>query len=114
MARGEWQNYIHNAAEFVRVKEEDLDWKLYHILAVDPAKGEEELAAITCVSPDDIRSSLERLIATDLLEREKEGYKVLSIQEILLRCQAKYDRSCPFVIDDGILKMKSLPDTRDE
>lgn len=108
------KTFIHGAAECVRVREEDLDWKLYHILAADPSKGEEELAAIACVSSDTIRSSLERLVAAYLLERVETGYRVLTIQEMLLRCQAKYDKSCPFFLENGVLKMKSMPDTRDE
>ena len=108
------KTFIHDAAECVRVREEDLDWKLYHILAADPSKGEEELAAIACVSSDTIRSSLGRLVAAHLLERGDSGYRVLSIQEMLLRCQARYDKSCPFFLENGVLKMKPVPDTRNE
>lgn len=108
------KTFIHDAAECVRVKEQDLDWKLYHILAADPSKGEEELAAIACVSPDQIRSSMDRLVLANLLERSDAGYRVLSMQEMLLRCQARYDKSCPFFLENGVLKMKSMPDTSDE
>ena len=108
------QNYIHDAAECVRVKERDLDWKLYHILALDPSKDVEELAAVAGVSPDDIRSSLERLVAANLLEMTGDCHRALSIEEMLLRCQAKYDKNCPFIIENGIIKLKPLPGTRDE
>jgi hypothetical protein len=108
------QNYIQDAAECLRVKKEDLDWKLYHILAVDPSRDEEELAAVAGASPDEIRSSLDRLIGANLLERTDGYFRVLSIEEMLLRCQAKYDKNCPFVIDNGIIKLKPLPGTRDE
>lgn len=96
------------------MRKEDLDWKLYHILAADPSRDEEELAAVAGTSPDDIRSSLERLIGANLVERADGHYRVLSIDEMLLRCQAKYDKNCPFVIDNGIIKLKPLPGTRDE
>lgn len=100
--------------ECVRVREEDLDLKIYHILADDIPRGENEISEIASVSPEKAGSSLQRLIAINLVEKTEAGYKALSIHEILLRCQVKYDQSCPFIIENGVIKAKSPPGPRDE
>jgi len=89
------------------MKEEDLDWEVYHLIAADPTRDAGSLAAYLHCSPDDIRGSFGRLERALLIEREEGGrVHVLSVQEILLRCQARYSRDFPFVIEGGVIKAK--------
>jgi len=82
------------------MKEEDLDWEVYHLIVADPTRDVGFLAAYLHCSPDDIRGSFGRLERALLIEREEGGrVHILSVQEILLRCQARYSRDFPFVIE---------------
>lgn len=90
--------------------EQDLDWQVYHLLLEDPDQGKDSLAGKSGRSVDQIVSSLLRLEAACLIEQDGEKYRILSVQEILLRCQARYDRYSPFVIEGGIIRIKKDPD----
>lgn len=71
----------------------------------------ESLAQTTGCGIEEIASSLRRLEAACLIEHDGEGFRVPSIQETLLRCQARYDRDSPFVIEGGIIRLKKDPDS---
>jgi len=43
------------------MKEEDLDWEVYHLIAADLTRDAEFLAAYLHCSPDDIQESFRRL-----------------------------------------------------
>lgn len=92
------------------MKEEDLDWRVYHLLVYDPCQSPEALAAQAGCSSAEVSQSLRRLMESGLIEEESGGCRILSIQEMLLRCQARYDRSSPFVIEGGVLRMKKGPE----
>jgi hypothetical protein len=88
------------------VNKQDLDWKVYHLLLKDPDLDRDRLAGKIGCSRDEIVSSLSRLEAAFLIEQDGEGYRVLSVQEMLLRCQAKYDQNSPFVIEGRVIRIK--------
>jgi len=88
------------------VKPEDLDWMIYHLLLRNPDIGEEDLSFHSNASQDEIRASLQRLFSANLLERKDDGFRIVSIQEMILRCQAKYDKKCRFLIENGVIKVK--------
>jgi biotin operon repressor len=88
------------------VNEQDLDWQVYHLLIKDPDQDPDVITGKTGCSRDEIVSSLRRLEADGLIEQDGERYKVLSVQEILLRGQAKYDQNVPFVIEGGVIRIK--------
>jgi hypothetical protein len=92
------------------VNEQDLDWQVYHLLLKDPDQGMDGLAQMTRCGIEEIAASLKRLEAACLIEQDGEGFRVPSIQEIILRCQARYDRDSPFVIEGGIIRLKKDPD----
>lgn len=92
------------------MKEEDLDWAVYHYIAADPTRDPEKLAECLRCPVDDIQSSLERLERAFLIERGKEGkIRVLSVHEMLIRCQAKYRKDFPFVVEGGVIRVKGDP-----
>lgn len=96
------------------MKEEELDWQIYHILADDPGKEEHTLAALLEVSVEQVRDSFSRLEKALLIEHSQKGIRVLSIPEMLLRCQERYDERCPFTFESGIIRLKQGPESTDD
>jgi len=88
------------------VKDEDLDWIVYHILSNGGAKTEVSIVRETGFSAEDIRASLIRLKLNLLIECRDGNYDVISIPEMLFRCQCRYGQDIPVVIEDGVIKVK--------
>lgn len=88
------------------VKDEDLDWIIYHILSVRGAKTEESLVGETGLPTGDIRASLTRLELNLLIECRSGTYDILSIPEMLFRCQCRHGQDSPVIIEDGVIKVK--------
>jgi hypothetical protein len=88
------------------VKDEDLDWIVYHILSNGGAKTEVSIGPVTGFSAEDIRASLIRLKLNLLIECRDGNYEVISIPEMLFRCQCRYSTDIPVVIEDGVVKVK--------
>ncbi|NYT20633.1 MAG: MarR family transcriptional regulator [Methanomicrobiales archaeon] len=92
------------------MNEEDLDWLVYHHLLDDPCQGVETLAGKTGCSTTEIGESLRRLEKSMLISQDADGCRVLSVQEVLLQCQSRYDPHAPFTIEGGVIRMKKGPD----
>lgn len=92
------------------MKEEDLDWMVYHLLVHDPCLSLEALAAKAGCSSAEVTQSLRRLGESGLIEEGSGGYRILSVQEMLLRCQARYDQSSPVIIEGGVIRVKKGPE----
>lgn len=89
------------------MREEDLDWEVYHLIVADPARDAGSLAVHLGCSPAEIQASIQRLERASLIEQGDGGsFRVLSVQEMLIRCQARYCRDIPFVIEGGVIKLK--------
>jgi hypothetical protein len=88
------------------VKDEELDWIVYHILSNGGAKTEESIIRETGLPPGDISSSLSRLKLNLLIECRDGNYDILSIPEMLFRCQCRYGQDIPLVVEDGVIKVK--------
>jgi hypothetical protein len=87
------------------VKDEDLDWMVYHILS-NGKTTEESIVRETGFSPGDIKESLNRLKSNLLIDCKGDSYDILSIPEMLFRCQCRYEKDTPLVIDNGIIKVR--------
>lgn len=98
----------------VDMKEEELDWQIYHILAENPGMDERSLAGLLQVSPEAIHESFLRLQKSLLIEDSPGGARVLSIPEMILRCQAKYDTKCPFSFEGGVIRARSGQERKDD
>ncbi|MCU0632432.1 MAG: hypothetical protein MUC66_05615 [Methanolinea sp.] len=96
------------------MKEEELDWQVYHMLAGSPERDEQALVALLRCTPQELRESVVRLERAMLLERRPEGIRVLSINEMLLRCQARFDPRCPFSIVGGVIRPKYEREQKDD
>jgi hypothetical protein len=92
------------------VKEEDLDWRVYHLLVHDPCQSPETLAATVGCTSAQVTQSLCRLENSGLIEEGCGGCRVLSFPEMLLRCQAKYDQSSPIIFEGGVIRIKKGQD----
>ncbi|HOT02699.1 MAG TPA: AsnC family protein [Methanolinea sp.] len=96
------------------MKEEDLDWAVYHLLVEDAERDAGVLAKLLGCSAGEIERSVKRLECAMLLECTNGGVRILSLQEMMLRCQARYDRSCPFSIEGGVIRARGGSEEKDD
>jgi hypothetical protein len=88
------------------VNEADLDWLVYHLILQDPGGTEAALALCAGCGQGELRSSLERLRRYLLIECHGSGYRVLSRQEMIMKCQCTYDESLPYTVEGGVVRLK--------
>lgn len=92
------------------MNDEDLDWSVYHHLIEDPGQDEETLAGKTGCSSGEIGDSIWRLEKAMLIAREGQGYRVLSVPEMLLQCQVRYDPRSQITFEGGVIRMRKGQD----
>lgn len=89
------------------MREEDLDWAIYHRIPETDGITVEDLAAATGFEPGAVTASLERLERYLLVRRSGKTVRLLSIQESLIECQCRHTREdLPFVIENGVVRAK--------
>jgi hypothetical protein len=89
------------------VREEDLDWAVYHLIPETGGITVEDLVAATDFEPGAVTASLERLERYLLVRQAGETVRLLSIQESLIECQCRHTRDdLPFVIENGVVRAK--------
>jgi hypothetical protein len=88
------------------MKDEDLDWQVYHLIADGQATTVPALAASTGRNEQAIRASLDRLASGFLIGVSDGRAEPLSIHESLFRCQCKNDTSLPYTVENGVIRMK--------
>ncbi len=93
------------------MRDEEIDWSVYHALLEGKASTLQELANLGIESRL-IQESVRRLEEFYLVERAGDSVRVLSVQESLLLCQAKNDDACPFVVEDGVVRARSGQERR--
>jgi DeoR/GlpR family transcriptional regulator of sugar metabolism len=89
------------------VREEDLDWDIYHIIAM---KGDISLDELVeqCGHPGVmIRNSVARLERKNLISQNENVVRVLSLQESMARCQLQQSMDDCIYMEDGIIKVRS-------
>lgn len=92
----------------IEMRNEELDWKIYHVIAQNPVKLPELIRIME--EPDDlIIESVNRLLASHLIVRQGEHLRVTSIQELLIHCQLKYSKDSPIYLDGGVIKVRPNP-----
>ena len=91
------------------MRDEELDWSVYHALLEGKACTLQDLAGLG-YDPRFIEESVRRLEMYYLVERSGASVRVLSFQEALLLCQAKNDETCPFIVENGIVRARSEQD----
>jgi hypothetical protein len=86
------------------VKDEDLDWLVYHRLPERTPVTADELAAESGLSVPEVEASLVRLERSCLVERSGCSVRLLSFGEALIRNQVKYEEDLPFTIENGVIR----------
>jgi hypothetical protein len=100
---------MERSGECILVKEEDLDWLVYHLLLDGKPHDQDSLAARAGCPCEKLVASLDRLESSLLVVREEHGYRARAIQEVILVCQSRYDQSAPFIIEGGIIRERKGP-----
>jgi hypothetical protein len=91
------------------VREEDLDWLVYHLLLESGLQESGRLAVRAGCLETELAASLARLESSFLIVREGTCYRVLSAPEFMLASQARHDPSAPFVIEGGVIRERKGP-----
>jgi len=93
------------------VREEETDWALYHIIQVVPGITCEQLVRDSGLSEDIVAASLQRMEKSHLLRRTPEGIHLLSVQQMLFSCRMTHAmKDAPFVLENGVIKVKTSGD----
>jgi hypothetical protein len=88
------------------VKQEDVDWQVYHLIPPEAATTAEELAGKSGLGLPVIEASLARLERSCLIECAGGTVRMLNFGEALLRNQCKYEQDLPFTIENGVVRAK--------
>jgi len=87
------------------VREEDLDWTVYHCIPENSDITTPDLVTATGFEPGAVMASLERLEHYLLIRRSGDGVRLLSFQESLIACQCRHTKDdLPFVIENGVVR----------
>ena len=88
------------------MKDEDMDWLVYHKLPEGAAMTLDILATHCGLDKPEVEVSLSRLECSCLVERKGNSVRLLSFGEALIRNQVKYEEDLPFTIENGVIKAK--------
>jgi hypothetical protein len=88
------------------VKDEDVDWLVYHRITEGAPVTADALAAACGLGIPEVEASVRRLERSCLVERAEGSIRVLSFGEALIRNQVKYEEDLPFTIENGVIKEK--------
>jgi hypothetical protein len=88
------------------VKDEEIDWLIYHQITGCDAITIGELAKRNGLPESAVEASLNRLKINLLIENREGTAHALSVNESLIRCQVKYDTTLPYILEDGVVKVK--------
>jgi DNA-binding Lrp family transcriptional regulator len=93
------------------MRDEDIDWLCYMTLSRGATSATvQEIADATGFPEEAVAASAERLVRAMLVQRRGDRVELLSIQDSLLLCQARYGKDVPFVIEDGVIKARRADD----
>ncbi|MGA2162414.1 MAG: winged helix-turn-helix transcriptional regulator [Methanoregula sp.] len=88
------------------MKEEDADWLIYHLIAQKGEITADELANESGLDAPAVAASLDRLDRYLLINRTGGMVRALSVGEALVKCQARYDETVPYIIENGVIKAR--------
>lgn len=90
----------------MRVKPEDFDWIVYHLILEGKASDMAGVIGATGCTKEEGDESVRRLISYFLIDTDGEQFHALSVPDMFLRSQCKYDEDMPIVIENGVVKTK--------
>jgi hypothetical protein len=88
------------------MRDEDLDWEIYHALLDRKVRTAADLAACG-YDPGPVEASLCRLEKAHLVERRGGTARALSLPESILLCQVKNEEDSPLIFENGVIRMKT-------
>lgn len=88
------------------MKNEDIDWLIYHLLLPNETVAPEDLAFKSGLDLSLVTASLQRLERKILIEMRGGRAHVISLVESLIRCQVRYDTDLPYTIENGVIRPK--------
>lgn len=88
------------------MKEEDVDWLVYHRIMEGEAVSADALAAKCGLGVPEVEASVARLERACIVEHTGSSVRLLSFGEALIRNQIKYDEDLPFTIENGVIREK--------
>jgi len=92
------------------VKDEDIDWIIYHLLTPQGTADPVDLATKSGLDPKTVDTSLQRLENYFLIEMVDGRARLLSIGESLIHCQFTYDADLRYMVENGVIKQKRKSD----
>jgi hypothetical protein len=91
---------------YVPVKPEDLDWIVYHLILEEKASDRDAIIGAAGCAPEEGDDSIRRLVSYFLVDTDGGRFRALSVPDMFLRSQCKYDGDMPIVIENGVVKTK--------
>ena len=88
------------------MKDEEIDWIIYHHIGSQTVSTVDNLIGASGLDPATVRLSLQRLEKSFLIERGDSIVRVLNVGESLLKNQLRFDKSTPYTIENGVIKVK--------
>jgi hypothetical protein len=88
------------------VREEEIDWCVYRVIADGDAKTLSEAIRYTHLGSAIVEASVQRLIHTGLIARTPDRLRILPFQETLIHRQIQAEADCPVYLDDGVIKLR--------
>ena len=88
------------------MKPEDLDWIVYHLILEGKASDMDAIIGATGCTPAEGDESIRRLVSYFLIDTDGDRFYALSVPDMFLRSQCKYDEGMPIVIENGVVKTK--------
>ena len=88
------------------MKEEDVDWLVYHRIPEGTPVTADALAEKCGLGIPDVEASVTRLERSCLVERAGSSVRQLSFGEALIKNQVKYEKDLPFTIENGVIREK--------
>lgn len=89
------------------MKNEEIDWTLYHMLEDGKSIRVSELCQSSGFSNDTVVSSLTRLENNCLISVIGDSVHLLSLSEMMMINELKHAPNCPVYMENGVIKIKS-------
>ena len=89
------------------MRQEDIDWKIYHIVVDENSVSADDILSKTGFDRETITGSLKRLESGNLIEYDGKTARILSLHEMLLKCSIKNAAASPespIIIENGVIK----------
>lgn len=100
------KRYILLQVYILGMRQEDIDWKIYHSFCNGEKVRVEDLMEITGFSEEEVCASLTRMQNNYLISYSGSSARLFSVQESILKCQmVNTVKAAGLVFENGIIKV---------